>query len=143
MDVVVERQWKKETYSVGIMYINGNKFCNTMEDKDRGLDDSMSVEEITAKKVYGETAIPRGTYNVVMSYSNRFKKYLPEIQNVKGFSGIRIHSGNTAKDSSGCLLLGKNTQVGMVTNSREYCSTFNKMLEDALKRKEKVTIVIR
>jgi hypothetical protein len=143
MKILVERKWKKENYTIGIMYVDGKQFCNTLEDKDRGLTSSMSLAEIKSKKVYGQTAIPTGTYKVIMSYSQKFKKYLPEIPDVKGYAGIRIHSGNTAADSLGCILLGKNTQKGMVTNSRAYCSTFNSMLNDAISRGEEVTIEIK
>lgn len=143
MKILVDRKWKKENYTIGIIYVDGKQFCNTLEDKDRGLTSSMSLAEIKSKKVYGQTAIPTGTYKVIMSYSQKFKKYLPEILDVKGYAGIRIHSGNVAADSLGCLLLGKNTQKGMVTNSRAYCSTFNSMLNDAISRGEKVTIEIK
>lgn len=142
MRIKVERKWKKEGYTVGVMYVDDKLFCNTLEDKDRGLTSFMSETEIKKKKVFGQTAIPTGTYDVLMTYSQKFKKYLPEIKDVKGYEGIRVHSGNTASDSLGCILLGKNTQKGMVTNSRYYCETFNNMLDAALKRKEKVTIEI-
>lgn len=78
----------------------------------------MSVEQIKKSKVYGETAIPTGTYSVTYTYSTRFKKYMPLINNVKGFDGIRIHSGNTAKDTLGCIIVGDNKVVGKVINSR-------------------------
>ena len=143
MKILVDRKWKKENYTIGIIYVNGKQFCNTLEDKDRGLTSSMSLAEIKSKKVYGQTAIPTGTYKVIMSYSQKFKKYLPEILDVKGYAGIRIHSGNVAADSLGCVLLGKNTQKGMVTNSRAYCSTFNSMLNDAISHGEEVTIEIK
>lgn len=143
MDIVVERKYKKPTYTISPLFIDGERFCEVIEDKDRGLDDSMSVDEILVRKVYGETAIPTGTYNVIMSMSQKYKKRMPEIQNVKGYSGIRIHSGNTEKDSLGCLILGKNTQPGMVTQSRATCNAFYEKIEKALKKGEKVTITIR
>ena len=112
--------------------------CDTLEDRDRGLDDTMNVEDIKKKKVYGETAIPYGTYKVSITYSNRFKKMLPLIENVKGFSGIRIHSGNTAKDSLGCILVGENKEVGKVINSRK---TFD-VLFDLIKNEKNLFITI-
>jgi len=112
MELKVKRIAKRDTYTIGKLYVDGEYFCDTIEDRDRGLNDSMSVEEIKKIKVYGETAIPTGRYRVTLSYSVKFKKMLPEILNVKGFTGIRIHSGNTAKDSLGCILVGKNTVVG-------------------------------
>ena len=124
MKLKLVRKYRKETYTIGKLYVDGVYFCDTIEDKDRGLDDAMGLAEIMVKKRYGETAIPYGTYKVEITYSPKYKRLMPEIKNVKGFSGIRIHSGNTAKDTLGCLIIGKNTQVGMVTESRK---TYNKL----------------
>lgn len=143
MNILVNRIAKRDTYTIGKVYINDQYFCDSIEDKDRGLTDSMSETEITSKKVYGETAIPTGTYTVTLTYSNKFKKVLPSINNVKGFSGIRIHSGNTAKDSLGCILVGQNKEVGKVLNSRV---TFDKLfakLQEASSKGEKITITIK
>lgn len=142
MKVKVERKYKKDTYTIGILFINGEKFCNTLEDKDRGLTDKMTEAEIKKIKVYGETAIPTGTYKVEMTYSQKYKKIMPELKNVKGYSGIRIHSGNTAKDSLGCLLLGENKEVGKVVNSRVTCDKFYAKVNEAIKKGELVTITI-
>ena len=92
--------------TIGNLYINDKFFSYCLEDRDRGLSQSMNIIEIKARKVFGLTAIPYGTYKVVLSMSNRFKRLMPEILNVKGFEGIRIHRGNTAADSSGCLIVG-------------------------------------
>ena len=108
----------KDTYTIGKLYVDGVYFCDTIEDKDRGLDDSMTVREILNKKVKGETAIPTGHYNIEITYSPKYKRMMPLLIGVKGYSGIRIHSGNTSKDTEGCLLVGKNTKVGMVLESR-------------------------
>lgn len=143
MELVLDRKWCKPTYSIGTLYIDGQKFCNTCEDRDRNLTDSMTVEEIKKIKVYGETAIPKGTYTVTLTYSNRFKKIMPLINNVKGFEGIRIHSGTTSKDSTGCVLVGENKEVGKVLNSR---ATYNKLftkLKAASDKGEKITITIK
>lgn len=131
MKLKLVRKYRKETYTIGKLYVDGVYLCDTIEDRDRGLDDSMSLADIMIKKRYGETAIPYGVYKVEITYSPKYKRLMPEIKNVKGFSGIRIHSGNTAKDTLGCLIVGKNTQVGMVTQSR---ATYNKLfalLKDA------------
>lgn len=129
----------KESYTIGKLYVDGNYFSDTVEDKDRGLDDSMTVDEIKKKKVYGETAIPYGTYKVSITYSPRFKKNLPLVEGVKGFEGIRIHSGNTAKDSLGCIIVGKNKKVGMVLDSR---ATMEKLMK-VLNTKENIWLIIR
>ena len=131
MEVLVDRKWKKDTYTIGKVFIDSEFFCNSMEDKDRGLAQYMSVGEITKKKVYGETAIPTGKYKVTMTYSSKYKRMMPQVMNVKGFAGIRIHSGNTAKDSLGCLLFGKNDKPGWISNSRNTCKKFEELLVKA------------
>ena len=128
MEAVLERAWKRNTYTIGKFLINGQRFSESMEDPDRGLTQDMPIEEIKKRKVYGETAIPAGVYTVKMTYSPKYKRQMPEVLNVPGFSGIRIHSGNTAKDSLGCILLGRNTKVGMVTDSRATCKEFERLL---------------
>lgn len=106
MEIKVKRIAKRDTYTIGKLYIDGVYECDTLEDKDRGLTKSMKLDEIKAKKIYGKTAIPTGTYQVVWSYSAKFKKPLPLLLNVPGYEGIRIHSGNTDADTYGCLILG-------------------------------------
>lgn len=131
MLVVIERKWKKDTYTIGRVFIDGNFFANSMEDRDRGLTKNMPLVDIRRIKVYGETAIPTGKYKVTMTYSPKYKRVMPQIMNVKGFTGIRIHSGNTAADSLGCILLGKNNKVGWISNSRETCKKFEELLNKA------------
>lgn len=94
MELLVERKYKKDKYTIGNLYVNSEFFSNTLEDKDRNLKQSMSEEEIKKLKVYGETAIPTGRYKITRTYSSKFGKTMILINNVKGFSGIRIHSGN-------------------------------------------------
>jgi hypothetical protein len=114
-------------------------FCDVLEDTDRGLKDEMSEEEILSKKVKGETAIPTGIYPITLTYSPKYKKNMPLINNVKGYSGIRIHSGNTHKDTEGCLLVGKNKEVGKVLYSRV---TYNALYNILAKTKERIIIDI-
>ena len=114
----LHRKYRKPGYTIGLLYVNGAYVCNTLEDTDRGLTDKMSSQEIAAIKVKGKTAIPTGRYKILMTYSPRFKKDMPLLCAVKGFEGIRIHSGNTASDTEGCILCGRNTEVGKVTDSR-------------------------
>lgn len=111
MLITIDRAWKKDGYTISRLYVNGNLFgCNTLEDTDRGLRQDMQLEEIKNKKVYGKTAIPSGSYECVYNYSNRFKKMLPLLLNVKGFGGVRIHSGNSAKTQRGAFLSVKTTR---------------------------------
>lgn len=126
----LERRYKGSKYTIGKLYINDEYFCDTIEDIDRGLKSSMSVEYIKKKKVYAETAIPTGTYKIEMTYSNKFKRILPLLVDVKGFSGIRIHRGNTEKDSSGCIVIGENKVKGRVINSTPYEVVLVKRLLD-------------
>ena len=138
MKIKLIRKYRKETYTIGKLYVDGVYFCDTIEDRDRGLNNDMGLAEIMAKKRYGETAIPYGTYDVEITYSPKYKRMMPEIKGVKGFSGIRIHSGNASKDTLGCLIVGKNTQVGMVTESRK---TYNALFA-LMKDKKDITIEI-
>lgn len=143
MELLVKRIAKKNTYTIGQLYINSQKVCDTLEDKDRGLTSNMSVEQIKNLKVYGQTAIPTGTYTVSYTYSTKFKKYMPLINNVKGFDGIRIHSGNTDKDTLGCIILGENKVVGKVINSRSTCDKVYSIIKKALDNGDKVSITIQ
>ena len=144
MLITIDRAWKKDGYTISRLYVNGELFgCNTLEDTDRGLRQDMHLEEIKKKKAYGQTAIPRGSYECVYTYSNRFKKMLPLLLNVKGFEGIRIHSGNSVKDTEGCILVGLNLKKGMVLNSREWTNKLVSKMKDAWNRKERVIIVIK
>jgi hypothetical protein len=153
MKLVLKRIAKKSNYTIGKLYVNDTYFCDTLEDKDRGLSDSMTETEIKNKKVYGETAIPTGVYNVTLNvYSSKFgaksfykevcNGYLPRLLNVKGFDGILLHSGNSASDSLGCIILGENKVVGKVINSQ---ITFKKLfvvLKQAVDKGETLTIKI-
>ena len=139
MRLTLIRKYKLPTYTIGKLYIDGEYFCDTLEDKDRGLTDSMFVSEISKIKIKKETAIPTGTYKVTITYSNRFKKNMPLINDVKGFEGIRIHSGNTDKDTEGCILVGFNKVKGNVINSRD---TYNKLFS-ILSKSNNITITIK
>lgn len=140
MKLRLKRIAKKDNYTIGKLYIDDIYFCDTLEDKDRGITNDMTEEDISKIKVKGETAIPIGTYNISITYSPKFKRDMPLIENVKGFAGIRIHSGNTDKDSEGCILVGENKIIGKVINSRE---TYNKLFNRLVKEKNKITIEIK
>ena len=142
MEIDLHRKWRKKGYTISVLSINGQRICEALEDEDRGLASSMSKEEIAKRKIYAETAIPTGRYQVALTYSPRFKKKLPLVMNVPGYDGIRIHSGNKAKDTEGCILCGRNTAVGTVTNSRYWTNKVIGMIEGAIAKKEQVTINI-
>lgn len=141
MNITLNRIAKKSKYTIGKLYIDGEYFCDTIEDTDRGLTQTMTDAQIKSKKVYGQTAIPTGTYRVIISYSNKFKRQMPLLLNVPGFLGIRIHSGNTEKDTEGCLIVGKNKAVGKVIESKDtYNKLFSILCEANKKEAIKITI---
>ena len=94
MELRLERKYRCSNYCIDKLYINNEYFSDALEDPDRGLTDTMSLEKIKKIKIKGNTCIPYGKYNITITYSPRFKKNLPLLNNVKGFDGIRIHSGN-------------------------------------------------
>lgn len=138
MKLEVKRIAKQSTYTIGKLFIDGEYFCDTLEDVCRGLTQNMTEAQIAQIKVKGQTAIPSGTYKVDITFSQKFKKYLPILENVKGFEGIRIHSGNASDDTEGCLLVGKNKAKGQVLESRD---TFNKLMNKIWNDKN-ITITI-
>ena len=124
---------KKTTKStIGSLFINDTFFSYTLEDVDRDLNGDGDLDDAGETKVYGETAIPRGKYKVILSQSVRFKRLLPELLKVKGFEGIRIHRGNAAKDSHGCILVG-------YQRGDDFISTSAKAEEDLVKELQKYT----
>ena len=143
MEILVKREYKKKDYTIGKMYIDGEYFCDTLEDTDRGLTQVMSLAEIKEVKEYGNTAIPTGKYPIAYTYSPRFKKHLPLLLQVPAFEGVRIHSGNTHKDTEGCILLGENKAVGKVLNSRKTMDEFLRILKPAIEACEDIWITIK
>lgn len=148
MEILVKRIAKKSKYTIGKMYIDGQYICDTLEDTDRGLNQNMSLKEINNKKVYGETAIPTGTYKVDMNtVSPKFKSRtwakpyggkLPRLVSVPGYDGVLIHPGNKAEDTLGCILVGENKAIGQVLNSQ---ITFKRVMS-ILTEGTNITIII-
>ena len=141
MKLTLKRIALRSTYTIGRLYVDGNYFCDTLEDTVRDLNKNGKFDN-GEKKVYAKTAIPYGTYEIKWTYSPRFKKYTPQLMNVPSFEGIRIHSGNSSTDTEGCLLLGENKKVGMVLNSRATINKFYTIIKEACS-KGKVTIEIK
>lgn len=153
MELLVKRVARRDEYTIGRLYINGVKFSDTLEDCDRGLTQDMPLEEIKAKKVYGKTAIPTGTYEVDMntvspkfqarSWAKPYGGKIPRLINVPGYEGVLIHPFNTASESLGCIGCGNNSIKGMITDSsRTFMSLMSKYLLPAKVRGEKITISI-
>lgn len=154
MEILIDRKYKKATYTIGNLYLNGAWFCNTLEDRDRGLTQGMSTEQISKIKVWGETAIPTGKYIIRMDivspkyqgvkwYKDNFNGRMPRFETVKGFVGVLIHPGNTALDSNGCVLVGLNKAKGKVLESRATFLKLWKTMEAARKRKETIYLTIK
>lgn len=148
MIIRIDRKWKKPTYTISNVFINGTRFgdgksyCNSLEDTDRGLTSDMTVDQIRKKKVYGKTAIPSGEYIITMTYSHKYKRNMPLVNNVKGFDGIRLHSLNKPEDSLGCIGFGKNDKVGWISDSRYWTGLIEGKIKTALGRGEIVKLVI-
>lgn len=140
MNITVKREVFNPTNTISSLYIGETFFCNILEDVDRGLYFTQPIEEISAKKLYGQTAIPRGVYEIVITYSDRFQQYLPLLLNVPGFAGIRIHPGNTEADTLGCLLPGIVSGTKVISSKVTFSKLF-KILKDTAK-KERIFIFI-
>lgn len=141
--LLVDRKWKKDTYTIGRLYVDGVLWCNTLEDKDRGLTSKMNTEDIKKIKVYGETAIPTGKYQVTYSYSPKFKRYLPRVNDVPCYTGILIHNGSTDKNTSGCVLVGENKIKGQLVNSTYWMNKLCERIKEAVNHGEIVMIEIK
>lgn len=135
MELTLNRIFLGSSATIGELLINDKHLCDTLEDRVRP----------EGEKVYGKTAIPEGIYEVKLTHSPRFKKILPEILNVPNFSGIRIHTGNSSKDTEGCILVGTwdGEKEDWVGNSRIAFDELMTLLEEATNNKEKVTITVK
>lgn len=141
MNLLLDRKYLKENYTIGKLYINDVYFCDTLEDKVVDVDKSGKIDNGEVK-TYGQTAIPYGKYKVVLSYSPRFGRIMPRILDVPGFNGILIHIGNTIKDTDGCILVGRNKTVGMVNESTTTFNELFRQMEVAEKTGENIIINI-
>lgn len=135
MKLLLKRKYKAAIYTVGDLLVDGRFFCHTIEDAVRTLparcpDTSAGHPCACKEKVYARTAIPAGTYRITMEYSPRFRRRLPYLHDVPHFLGILIHSGNTEEDSAGCIIVGRNTAKGRVTESRKTSDALNALLDE-------------
>ena len=152
MELILERIAKKKTYTIGHLYIakepdgnnpglgqpltKGLQICDTLEPTWRDYKNG-------AYKVKGRSAIPEGRYAVVISFSPKFKQWLPILLGVPKFDGIRIHAGNCSEDTEGCILVGKNKLVGQVVDSRIWLHRLKQKIVEAKSRGEPVWITIK
>lgn len=150
----LKRRFRRENYTIGKLYVNDVPFCDTLENKDRDLRQDMPLDVIKRIKVYGETAIPTGTYSISMSrcspkfaqieyYKDFCGGYMPRLMNVPGFRGILIHRGNREDATEGCLLVGDNTSPGGLSHSKDRWEQLMQLyLIPAKKLKIPITITI-
>ena len=159
MRLRLRRTAKKAKYTIGHLYMQDREngqwvfLCDTIEDRDRGLDQSMTLANIERVKVKHQTAIPTGVYDIVMDVvSGTFVKKplykefcggkVPRLKYVKGFSGILIHSGTDQDSSSGCIIVGENKVVGKVVNSWATYKRIYALLKRAYNNSERITLEI-
>ena len=151
MKIIIDRVYKYPKYTVGEVWVNGDFFAYSMEDVDRGLHVDMPMRYMRERKVYGETAIPCGSYEVIVDYSPKFKKYMPHVMyrtdedklvEVPCFSGIRLHPFNTAEESLGCIGFGDWQGTNRIVNSKSYTAMLTDKIQKARNKKEKVVLEI-
>lgn len=130
MELKVKREILTDNTTIGKLYLNGKNFCYTLEDKTRD------------KKVWGETCIPQGRYQIEMIYWPRHKKYFPHLRNVPQFSGILIHKGNNKSDTLGCILVGMDRDTDVISNCAQAFDPLKGLIEEALDAKEEVWIEV-
>lgn len=143
MELVLTRTTRTANTTIGSLTHQGRHICFILEDFDRGLHSGMELRHISRIKVYGKTCIPTGRYRVVLTYSPRFKTNMPLLQQVPGYSGIRIHPGNTAANTEGCLLPGTSTGRDRVNQSRIAYNALLQLMQTAWAARESVFITIQ
>ena len=140
MKMLLERTWCGPVCTIGTLSIDGKTECFVLEDVVRGGADPATVAQW---KVHGQSAIPKGTYGVIITFSPHFGRDLPLLRGVPGFDGIRIHPGNVAADTEGCLLVGRTKMHDSVGESRAAFVELEAKIDAALDAGEDVTIEIR
>ena len=139
MELRLRRLYQKEKYTIGPLYVNGKYYCDVLEDPVRDLNQDGDLLDEGEGKIPGNTAIPYGTYDIILSMSPKFGRVLPLLLNVKHFTGIRIHTGTK---SDGCLVIGENTVPGKVINGKKYEQELIQLMLDAIYNNESIQIII-
>ena len=142
MRITVDRKFLRDTYTIGKMFINGEYFCDTLEDKVRDKNKDGDLLDEGEGKIYGQTAIPYGRYRVILTYSPKFKRELPLLLNVQHFEAIRIHRGNNESHTEGCLLVGENKVKGKIINSAKYEIELVNRIKEAISHNDEIWITI-
>lgn len=142
MELKLNRIFFAKTYTIGKLFINGIYFCDTIEDKNRDLNKDGDLNDLNEGKVYSETCIPFGKYDVIVNHSPKFNRLLPRILNVNHFDGVLIHNGTSERSSAGCIIVGENKVKGGVVNSTYYMNKLTDLILAEQKKKIKTTIEI-
>ena len=145
MNLYLYRKIKKATYTIGKLYIGVEFQCNSLEDPVRDLidlNDDGDFNDPDEGKIYGDTAIPAGTYRIKMAHSPTFNRPMPYLQDVYGFTSIMLHNGLGIEHTRGCILVGENTQQGRLVNSRAWSDVLNEKITAAENNGEDVWIEI-
>lgn len=137
MELLVKRGDSLKGSTIGELYVDGVRECFTLEDQVREV-----PGPVAAWKIPGETAIPRGRYQVIVDMSAHFGRLLPHVLNVPGYEGVRIHPGNSAKDTEGCILLGLTREANLIYQSRAAFDAFFLKLQAALKTGQTAHITV-
>jgi hypothetical protein len=143
VEILFDRDVRSMNSTLSKVYVDAVFECFALEDVDRGLKSEMPLDEIAFRKLRGATCIPEGKYKCIVTFSNRFQRDLPLLVNVPGFEGIRIHPGNTAENTDGCLLPGEARTKDFVSNS---VMTFNRLFEKiktALAADQQIWVIIK
>jgi hypothetical protein len=131
VNILLKRRYLKPGYTIGALYVDDTFLCDTLEPTVRPV----------GVKIFGKTAIPEGIYKIELTYSRHFQKELPLLLKVPNFEGVRIHPGNTAADTQGCILVGKNNERGRVTNSRVYFGALFEMIKKRIAEGVEIVII--
>lgn len=142
MNIILRRKYFNSEYTIGQLFVNGKRLCDTLEPPSRGLKANAKPYQVKAAKKNGPCCIPYGNYVVVVTKSPRFKKWLPLLIGVTGFEGVRIHAGNYPTDTKGCILPGWNTSKGIVSGSQQAMNEIMNVLTKAYALGKSVHLII-
>ena len=141
-ELLLKRKYFAKDYTIGHLYYDGKKVCDTLEPPPRGLKAGSTAFQVNQAKKKGPCCIPYGEYQIVVTKSPKFKCWLPLIRNVPGLEGVRIHAGNSTQDTQGCILPGYNREVGKVVDSKKALSDIMRILTDVFEKGENVILRI-